>query len=385
MRDRVYALIIFFVTSSLLACVVAGCASGSSQPKGSRHAKSPASSTSTAAPGLTVPAGFHIQTYARGLEGPRFMVVAPNGDLIVSETDAGRVVSIPHALASPAVVAAGLTLPHGLAMRGSMLYIATWDGIKRMHYPGGKLLVEVAGFPQNDDHYRRGLALGPDGNLYVSIGASCNVCDDVRPLASIQQELPGGALRSFATGLRNAEGLAFDKSGRLWTTVDQRDNIGPTQAVTDDLPPDEIDLVGAGEDFGWPSCYPDPNQRKRDPNPEYAGADCSHFTPATLNIRAHASPLGMTFYDKAMFPAKYRGGAFVALHGSWDRRQPVGAKVVYVTFAAGKPTGYSNFATGWLVNGRYTGRPVGVAVDSDGSLFISDDQTGVIYRVTYGP
>jgi glucose/arabinose dehydrogenase len=385
MRNRVFATFSFVVSFSLIAFVAAGCSTAATHAKGAKHGAASTVAASTAAPGLKVPPGFHIQVYARGLDGPRFMAVAPNGDLIVSETDAGRVVAVPHALASPAVVASALTLPHGLAMRGSLLYVATWTGISRVQYPGGRVWIEVAGFPQNDDHYRRGLALGPDGNLYVSIGASCNVCDDVAPLASIQKELPGGALRSFATGLRNAEGLAFDDAGRLWTTVDQRDNIGPTQAVTDDLPPDEIDLVSQGDDFGWPSCYPDPHAPKRDPNPEYPGANCSQFTPATLNMRAHSSPLGMAFYYRTMFPAAYRGGAFVALHGSWDRREPVGDKVVYVKFASGKPVSYANFATGWLVNGKYSGRPTGIAIGRDGSLFISDDTGGVIYRVTYGP
>jgi glucose/arabinose dehydrogenase len=185
--------------------------------------------------------------------------------------------------------------------------------------------------------------------------------------------------------LRNAEGLAFDGTGKLWATVDQRDNIGPTQAVTDDLPPDELVQVAPGDDFGWPSCYPDPHQPKRDPNPEYPGADCSHFKAAALNFRPHTTPLGIAFYDKKMFPTTYRGGAFVALHGSWDRTVPVGYKVVYVTFAHGRPAKYENFITGWLVNGHSTGKPAGVTVGKDGSLYVSDDMGGNVYRVTYGP
>jgi glucose/arabinose dehydrogenase len=384
MRDRRYALIVFTFLAVIFALSLSACSSA--QPH-AKQKKQPSTTTavSSAVKGLTVPPGFHIQIYARGLEGPRFMTVAPNGDLLVSETDAGRVVAVPRPLASPEVVASNLTLPHGIAMRGPMLYVATWSGIQRMQYPGGRLWVEVAGFPHNSDHYRRALVVGPDGNLYVSLGASCNVCDDQPPLAQIKKELPGGALVTFATGVRNAGGLAFDSAGRMWATIDQRDNIGPTQTVTDDLPPDELDLVKAGANFGWPSCYPDPHQSKRDPNPEYPGADCSHFTPATFDIRPHASPLGIVFYNKTMFPPQYRGGAFVALHGSWDRRVPVGDKVMYVAFASGKPTKSTNFITGWLVNGRYTGRPVGVTVGRDGSLFVSDDQGGLIYRVTYGP
>ena len=382
MRKRALVIIVSSLVV-LLAVVSSGCAAGNQHGKGHKAAAGAGPSTAPVVKGLTLPPNFHIEVYARGLTDPRSMTVAPNGDLIVSETDAGDVVAIPHPMASPVVVASKLTLPHGLAMRGSTLYIATWTGIERVVYPGGRIWVEVAGFPQNDDHFRRALAAGPDGNLYVGIGASCNVCDDEEPLATIQQELTGGALRTYATGVRNAGGLAFDPQGHLWATIDQRDNIGPTQKVTDDLPPDELDLVAAGDNFGWPSCYPDPKARKRDPNPEYAGADCSRFTPATMNMRPHSTPLGIVFYSKAMFPTHYRGGAFIALHGSWDRRMPVGGKVVYVPFVDGTPGHETNFVSGWLVNGKYTGRPAGLAVGRDGALFISDDAGGLIYRVTY--
>jgi glucose/arabinose dehydrogenase len=254
--------------------------------------------------------------------------------------------------------------------------------VVKLTYPSGAVTRVIGGIPENRDHNLRSLAVARDHSLYLGIGSSCNVCDDAPPLATIAH-IVGGTMRSYAVGLRNAGGLAFDQSGKLWAVVNQRDDIGPTQAVTDDLPPDELDLVEAGDDFGWPRCYPDPAGSKRDANPEYPDADCSGTKSAALNLSAHSAPLGIAFYDKKQFPASYRGGAFVAFHGSWNRSVPTGDKVVFVKFARGRPTGYTDFVTGWLVNGQYSGRPAGLAIDGHGALFISDDQGGTIYRVTH--
>jgi glucose/arabinose dehydrogenase len=335
-------------------------------------------------PQLTAPPGFTVDVFERGLQGPRYMAVAPNGDLLVALTYMSHVVAIHGANSTPVVVAKGLNLPHGLAFDGSTLYIATWDGIEKLTYPGGSLSTVVSGFPENGDHDYRALALGQDHSLYVSIGSSCNVCTDQPPLATIQH-VRGESMSAFASGLRNASGLAFDSSGRLWATVNQRDYIGPTQAVTDDLPPDELDLIEKGGDYGWPACYPDPNESKRDPNPESPNADCSRTIPASLNFQAHSAPLGIVFYYGTRFPKEYRGGAFVAFHGSWNRTIRTGDEIVYVTFANGKPIGYKDFLTGWLRDGRYLGRPAGLAVDSSGDLYVSDDQAGIIYRIRYAP
>lgn len=331
---------------------------------------------------LTVPSGFKAEIFEQGLSGPRFMTVAPNGDLLVALTGRGDVVALHEPESAPTVVASGLDLPHGLAFDGSTLYIAVWDGVEKLVYPGGAVTRLVAGLPENGDHNRRSLAVAADHSLFVGVGSSCNVCDDALPLASIVH-VAGGVARPYALGLRNASGLAFDSGGRLWAVVNQRDGIGPTQSVTDDLPPDELDLVTAAADFGWPRCYPDPKATKRDANPEYPDADCSGTKPAALDFQAHSAPLGIVFYNKKQFPEPYRGGAFVAFHGSWNRSAPTGDKVVFVKFAHDRPTGYSDFVTGWLANGEYNGRPAGLAVDGHGALYISDDQRGTIYRITY--
>ena len=365
MQGRVLAVagILFFAAISF------GCpaASGRSQP----------------ASGLVVPAGFKIEVFATGLSGPRFMAVAPNGDLLVAQTARGDVVALRGPSVPPVVVATGLDLPHGLAFDGSTLFIGVWDGIEKLTYPGGSPVRVASGSPENGDHNRRSIAIAADHSLFLGVGSSCNVCDDAPPLASVLHIVAGAALR-YATGLRNASGLALDAHGKLWAVVNQRDDIGPTQSVTDNLPPDELDLITPGADFGWPRCYPDPKSAKRDPNPEYPNANCTNTVPAALNFQAHSAPLGLVFYNKNQFPAIYRGGAFVALHGSWNRSTPTGAKVVFVHFTGGRPTGVIDFATGWLKNGRYDGRPAGLAVDASGALYVSDDQGGTIYRVTYG-
>ena len=338
---------------------------------------------------LSGPPGFAISYISERVPGARFMAFAPNGDLLVSETTEGNVVVIPHGAAPdarPTIFASNLPYPHGLAFYKGDLYVATWSGVLRYHYPSNDGTTLFSNMPQGGDHNRRALAIASDGTIYVSSGSDCNVCDesDAR-FATVLRYAPGdGAASIYASGLRNASGLAFDASGRLWAVVNQRDNIGPTQSVTDNLPPDELDVLASGENFGWPQCYPDPAKADRLPNPEYPSARCAGQTPAALDFQAHSAPLGIAFYYASQFPPGYRGNAFVAFHGSWNRSTPTGDKVVMVKFASGKPTGYSDFITGWMENdGSYRGRPVGLAVGPDGSLYVSDDLLGCIYRVSY--
>ncbi len=318
------------------------------------------------------------------------MAFAPSGDLVVAETDSGDVVVIPAGSspdASPSVFASGLALPHGIAFFGSNLYVATYSGVVRYSYPSNAATTLFSNMPQGSDHNRRSLAIAGDGSIFVSSGSDCNICDegDVR-FATVLHYGVGDAVGTiYASGLRNASGLAFDAGGRLWAVVNQRDNIGPSQAITDNLPPDELDLLSSGANFGWPQCYPNPSAANRLPNPEYAGAHCSGQMPAALNFQAHSAPLGIVFYNAIQFPAGYRGSAFVAFHGSWNRSVRTGDKVVHVTFSGGMPASYSDFITGWLQSGSYIGRPVGLAVGPDGALYVSDDLLGSIYRVSYGP
>ena len=335
---------------------------------------------------LEVPKGFQIEVVSNRIAGARFLAAAPNGDIIVSEISRGQVVAVRPGSplgTEPVVIARGLEKPNGLAFRGNDLYIATWSGIVVIPgYPGGTGSSRVLfdDMPRNGDHNARSLALAADGSIYISSGSDCNVCAENDPrLATILRYSPDGrGGRIYASGLRNASGLAIDHEGRLWAVVNQRDNLTPDHT---DLPPDELDLIKEGGNYGWPTCYPIGSLWL--PNPEFGSASCAGMLPTTLNIQAHSAPLQAVFYEATQFPQRFRGALFVAFHGSWNRQPPTGYKVVAVTFTDGRLTGIEDFVTGWLTNtDRVLGRPVGVAVAPDGSLYISDD-TGFLFHVVY--
>jgi glucose/arabinose dehydrogenase len=218
--------------------------------------------------------------------------------------------------------------------------------------------------------------------MYVAIGSTCNMCVEKTPdrAAVMRYDEKGGNGRVFSSGLRNAVGIAVNPvTKQIWVTQNERDNIEPDH---EDLPPDEINILQDGGDYGWPYCYgnriPSPDKEFHDP------ARCARTVPPALEIQAHSAPLGITFLDRATtFPAAWRGDAMVALHGSWNRSAPTGAKLVRIRIRDGKPVSYEDFITGWQgPNGRRWGRPVDVVVHTDGSLLISDDAAGAIYRVT---
>jgi glucose/arabinose dehydrogenase len=234
-------------------------------------------------------------------------------------------------------------------------------------------------------HSTRTVVFGPDNLMYVAVGSSCNVCTelvrDSMRAAVTRFNLDGSGGRLFATGLRNSVGLAFNPStGELWANNNDRDDIGPLQTQTDNLPPEHLNILKDGKWYGWPQCY-----LPGKPNPEYPGFDCSGVEPPALTVQAHSAPLGLAFYTGATFPADYRGDAFMTYHGSWDRSVPTGAKVVRVHVQNGRPVSADDFVTGWqLSNGSRWGRPVGLLVTPDGALLVSDDTGGRIWRVSYG-
>ena len=331
---------------------------------------------------LRAPPGFRITTFAH-VSGARFMAVGPDGAVYVSEPELGQVVRLVdagHGVAdSVSVFASGLDGPHGLAFHGGALYVAGHTGVVRI---AGGVRTVLNHYTGGGGHWTRTIVFGdaPDSAMYVSIGSSCNLCieKDSDRAVVMRYDADGSHGRVFARGLRNAVGLAVAPgNGALWATVNERDNIEPNH---ENLPPDRLDIVTDGGDYGWPYCYGD-----HVPNPEYHDAErCRREIPPVLGFQAHSAPLGLTFLQNATaFPASYRGDILVAFHGSWNRRIPTGDKVVRVHLADGKPVGYDDFITGFQRNnGSRWGRPVDVLVARDGSVLVSDDLAGAIYRVT---
>jgi glucose/arabinose dehydrogenase len=347
----------------------------------------PAPSADLAA--IRLPPGFAIQVFARDLGRPRFLAFDARGTLLVSVPRAGRVLALPDddgdGVADRAIpVVEGLDLPHGLAFHQGDLFVAETGQVVRLAYDAasrraaGPPRPVVPRLPARGAHYTRTIAFGPDGRLYVSVGSSCNVCEerDGRRAAITRYEADGSGETRVATGLRNAVGLAFrPETGELWATNNGRDWLG------DDEPPEQVTRVEPGAHYGWPHCVwlreglrPDPDHGRPD--------RCRAVARPSLLYQAHAAPLGLAFYTGTQFPPAYRGDLFVALHGSWNRSAPTGYKVIRVRLDGPEPRA-EDFATGWLTAAGAWGRPVDVAVGPDGSLFVSDDQGGRVYRILY--
>ncbi len=272
-----------------------------------------------------------------------------------------------------------------MAFHNGYFYVANTDGVVRMTVDTDG---NVTGTPQQLNrysgggmHWTRSIVFGVDGAMYVSIGSNCNVCEQGHGLGRalvMRYDDTGQHGRVFATGLRNAVGLAIRPgTNTLWATVNERDNMSPDH---ENLPPDALDILRDGGDYGWPYCYNGHN-----PNPEYHDpARCANVIPDALPLQAHSAPLGITFLQNAtQFPLALRGDALIAFHGSWNRSVPTGAKVVRVHIQNGKPVRYEDFITGWQrPDGTRWGRPVDLAVARDGSVLITDDGTGEIVRIS---
>jgi glucose/arabinose dehydrogenase len=340
----------------------------------------PRDTVAVAGHSLFVPPGFSVNVFAEGQNGVRFLALGPDGSVYATLSRSGRIVRLMDAnhdgVAEPVVtVLTGLFNPSGMAFRGDTLYFAEQNGVKRLD-PGAASPAVLAALPGGSGHDTRTIAFGPDNLLYVAVGSSCNVCDDAPPRAAVTRyNLDGSNAHTFATGLRNSVGLAFNPAtGELWANNNDRDKLG------NDIPPERLNILKDGKWYGWPQCY-----LPGKPNPEYSGADCSGVEPPALTVQAHSAPLGLAFYTGTMFPAEYTGDAFMTFHGSWNRDVPTGAKVVRVRVQNGQPTSSEDFVTGWqLGDGRRWGRPVSVIVAADGALLVSDDLAGRIWRVTYG-
>jgi len=344
-----------------------------------------------------VPIGFAVDLYVAGLQGPRVMRTAPNGDVFVAESGAGRVRILRATESGSAHVdtyIAGLTQPYGIAFYPSgpdprFVYIATTTSVIRIPYENGDLAarsprgVVVSNLP-GGGHLSRDIAFSRDGaSLFIAVGSASNNNDDgdrtEKNRANVLETTPdGGPLTVFASGLRNPSGIAVDPvSGDVWVAVNERDGLG------DNLPTDYITHVDRGGFYGWPWYYIGPHQ-----DPAHAGKRPdlrSRVIVPDVLVQPHNAPLTFAFYDGDQFPASYRGDIFAANHGSWNRSVRTGYEVIRVRRAFGKATGeYEDFLTGFVTEaGQVWGRPSGVTTTADGSLLVADDASGSIWRVRY--
>lgn len=336
---------------------------------------------------IGLPPGFAIGVFASGLNGPRMLAVGPDGQLYVAERSANRIVRLPDLDTDGRadriqVVADDLRNPSSLAFfQDGSLYIGETRRVLRLSKPDPQGVFQhrqviIDGLPSGG-HHTRTLLFSPDwGSLFVSVGSSCNVCEeeDPRRAAILRYNPDGSGEQIYASGLRNAVGITFRPgTSELWVTNNGRDMMG------DDLPPETIYRVQPGEDYGWPHCH-----AGRIVDPEFGSSNsCQGVPPPQVEMQAHSAPLGLAFYDGLQFPREYQGGLFVAFHGSWNRTIPTGYKVIFIPFNQGAPGPVYDFAVGWLQDKTAWGRPVDVIVGPDGSLYLSDDGAGLIYRIFY--
>jgi len=374
---------------ALVALLAALCCGGSTGSEPVTIAPNDTGRTTTLDGRLVVPAGLKVTYFAKDLDGVRFMAVSPDGVLYATQPGRGRVVRLPDAnrdgaADSVVVVVTGLNQPHGLAFHKGALYVAATDGVARVTLGAdGKSTgspVYVNRYSGGGGHWSRTIVFGADSAMYVSVGSSCNLCieQSTDRAAVLRFNEDGSGKRVFASGLRNAVGLAVEpRTGALWAAQNERDELPPNH---EDLPPEEINILTDGGDYGWPYCYGD-----RVPNPEYNdAARCARTIAPAAKLQAHSAPLGMTFLARASaLPDEYRTDLLVAYHGSWNRDTPTGAKVVRIHVSDGKPGAVEDFVTGWQrADGSRWGRPADVTVASDGSVMISDDSGGAIYRLS---
>jgi len=340
--------------------------------------------------GIRLPAGFEIHVFASDVPGARSMTLSPGGTLFVGTRGEGIVYAIGSATRGPTaqrprIIARRLDRPNGVAFRDRALYVAEvnrilrYDDIEaRLDRPPAPVVVSDH-FPRDKAHGWKFIAFGPDGWLYVPVGAPCNICE---PPTSLHQTITrlrpdGSGLEVFARGVRNSVGFDWDPASKtLWFTDNGRDWLG------DDQPPDELNHASrAGLNFGFPYCH-----GKDIADPEHGRKHaCSEFTAPAIELDPHVAALGMRFYTGAMFPPEYRQQIFIAEHGSWNRSTPIGYRVSLVRLDGQRAVKYEVFAEGWLRNGRPWGRPVDVLVMPDGALLVSDDHAGAIYRISYRP
>ncbi len=337
--------------------------------------------------GIKLPQGFKIDLYADNVEGARSMTLSPSGIIYVG-TRGSKVYAVldtnkDNKADKVITVAEGLNSPNGVAFLNGDLYVAEINRVikfvnieKDLNNPPPPVVVND-NFPNLGHHGWKFIRFSPDGKLYVPVGAPCNVCVRDSPFASLLRMNPDGSgLELYATGIRNTVGFDWNpKTNVLWFTDNGRDLLG------DNIPPDELNRAPQkGMNFGFPYVYGD-----NIPDPEFGkDADISKYTKPAQDLGPHVASLGLRFYNGNMFPAGYRGQIFIAEHGSWNRSQKIGYRVSLVRLDSNnKPVSYTPFAEGWLNGNKVSGRPVDIQIMADGAMLVSDDYSGVIYRISY--
>jgi len=336
---------------------------------------------------IQLPPGFEIAVYAADVENARQLALGADGTVFAGSREAGKVHAVvdeddDQAADRVYLIDRGLDMPSGIAFRDGALFVGAVDRILRYDAIEQQLddppepVVVTDELPDKSHHGWKYLRFGPDGLLYVPVGAPCNICNEPGFAEIRRMQADGSGMETFAQGVRNSVGLAFHPdSGELWFTDNGRDLLG------DDLPGDELNHAPRpGLHFGYPFCH-----QGDSPDPEFgAGKSCSDYAPPALVLGAHVAALGLTFYTGDMFPAAYRNQLFIAQHGSWNRSSKVGYNLLLVRFdAAGKVAGSEVFAQGWLQGEKNWGRPSDVLQMPDGALLVADDQAGAIYRISY--
>ncbi|MEP6582962.1 MAG: sorbosone dehydrogenase family protein [Ginsengibacter sp.] len=382
-----------FIYALMLACVFNSCNNGNttktSTSKDSTVLNSDDLYKKYKLDKIVLPAGFSINVYAKA-EGARSLCLSPNGTLFVGTQNAGNVYAIRDENNDGKAdkiytIAKELNTPNGVAFRDGSLYVSTVTTIYRIDSIESKLenppspVVVYDKYPPSEHHSWKFIAFGPDGKLYVPVGANCNLCDSANPIyASLTRMNPDGTgFEIFAKGIRNTVGFTWHPvTKQLWFTDNGRDDLG------DDVPNDELNTAPkAGMNFGYPYCH-----QGNIPDPEFGkGKDCKNYTPPVKLMGPHVAALGLRFYTGSMFPAEYKNAIFVARHGSWNRSTPIGYNVAVLKMDSdGNPSDPIPFAQGWLQNEKtVNGRPVDVTFLHDGSMLVSDDYNGLVYRISY--
>jgi glucose/arabinose dehydrogenase len=334
---------------------------------------------------IKLPPGFEISVFADGVPSARSLALGKNNVLFVG-TRSDRVYAVRYrdARATQVItIASGLNMPNGVALRDGALYVAEvsrilrFDAIEAQLDARPKPVVVTDRYPRETHHGWKFIRFGPDGRLYVPVGAPCNICEpDTARYALISRIQPDGSgYEVFARGIRNSVGFDWDpRTKELWFTDNGRDRLG------DDLPSDELNHApGPGMHFGYPYCHQGDTA-----DPEFGSKrSCSEFSPPAVKLGPHVAALGMRFYSGEGFPAEYRDNLFIAEHGSWNRSKKIGYRVARVVVEGGRVVKHEVFAEGWLQGESVWGRPVDLEVMPDGSLLVSDDHAGVIYRIAY--